>query len=58
MEKTEKNQKKEQTPFHYRARSFRLADKTWEELKEAFQGSGKKSWNLFFVDINRKLKQK
>lgn len=58
MEKTEKNQKKEQAPFHYRARSFRLADETYKSLMVAFKESGKRSWNLFFVDINRKLKQK
>lgn len=54
----DKNKKKEQTPFHYRARSFRLADETYKGLMVAFKESGKRSWNLFFVDINRKLKQK
>jgi hypothetical protein len=51
--KKEKNE--EQPPFHYRGRSFRLADETYDGFVEAFKASGKRSWNLFFVEINKRL---
>lgn len=58
MKKSGKKEKKEeQPPFHYRGRSFRLADETYENFLENFKASGKKSWNLFFVGINKKLKE-
>lgn len=41
---------------HYKGRSIRMADKTWERLKEKKEGSNK-SWNLYFLDLLKHYKQ-
>lgn len=59
MEKSAKTKKREEQSdkFHYRARSFRLSEETYAGFVESFKASGKRSWNLFFADINKKIKR-
>ena len=35
---------------HYKNRTIRLADETWEKLKEKRLNSGK-SWNIFILSL-------
>lgn len=60
MEKNAKIKKGEEQSdkFHYRARSFRLSEETYAGFMESFKASGKRSWNLFFADINKKILKK
>jgi hypothetical protein len=38
---------------HYKNKSIRMAEKTWEQLKERRKKLGK-SWNLFLLDLLKK----
>lgn len=41
---------------HYSNKTIRMADKTWERLKEKRKKSGK-SWNLFLLSLLNLLKK-
>ena len=41
---------------HYKNKSIRMAEKTWEQLKGRRNKLGK-SWNLFLLDLLKKNKQ-
>lgn len=45
-----------QDKIRYKTRPIRMADKTWEELKNNKAKSGK-SWNIFIVELNKLLKR-
>ncbi len=42
---------------HYKNKTMRVADKTWEQLKEKRRRSGK-SWNLYILSLLKPKAQK
>ncbi len=40
----------ENSVIHYKVKSMRLAEETWENLKELNRAKGK-TWNMFMVEV-------
>lgn len=42
--------------LHYKIKTIRMDERTWEKLKDKRKKSGK-SWNLYILDLIEKKKQ-